>query len=409
MMFSSVLLVLILGIAGTVSAAKKKPIRIGEINSYSGLATVYTFPYRDGLKMALKEINEAGGVLGRPLEFVFRDDKLRPDEAVKAARELVFQERVDILAGCISSSVGLALSAWARESKFLYFATHCQSSRLTWDDGHPYIAHTTNNTNQYMRALAKRAATYPYTKWAQISQDYEYGHNLWEEFWSYLKQLKPDVQILKQNWPKLGETDHSSYITALLQSGAEVFFSGLWGSQEIAFVKQAKPFGLFDKLHFFSASVGNPDELDPLGKDAPVGAVTTGFAWYDAKMKQLHPELSGWVQRYMKWSKGKEPKLGATWGYATAYIIAEAIKRAGSTDHKRIIGALDEGYEMHFPWGTVVMRGCDHQALPPQWTGVVKFNAEGRPVMADVEELQGKDIARTCEEVEQLRLAAKKK
>src|SRR5262245_16635161 len=94
------------------TAAQGKPIRIGEINSYSGVATVYTFPYREGLLLATKEINDAGGVLGRPLEFIFRDDKLKPDEAVKAARELVLQEKVDMLAGCISSSVGLALSAY---------------------------------------------------------------------------------------------------------------------------------------------------------------------------------------------------------------------------------------------------------------------------------------------------------
>src|SRR6059036_1501730 len=87
------------------TAQSKAPIRIGEINSYSGLATVYTFPYKEGLLMAAKEMNDAGGVLGRPLEFIFRDDKLKPDEAVKAARELVGQEKVDFLAGCISSGV----------------------------------------------------------------------------------------------------------------------------------------------------------------------------------------------------------------------------------------------------------------------------------------------------------------
>ena len=131
--------------AGPAAAQSKAPIRIGEINSYSGLATVYTFPYREGILMATKEINDAGGVLGRPLEFIFRDDKLKPDEAVKAARELVGQEKVDFLAGCISSGVGLAISAYAKESKVLYIATHCQTSRLTWDDGHKYVAHTTNN------------------------------------------------------------------------------------------------------------------------------------------------------------------------------------------------------------------------------------------------------------------------
>jgi len=399
----SMLLVLIAAVGP--AAAQGKPIRIGEINSYSGLATVYTFPYKEGLLMAAKEINDAGGVLGRPIEFIFRDDNLKPDEAVKAARELVGQEKVDFLAGCISSSVGLAISAYAKEAKTLYFATHCQTSRLTWDDGHRYIAHTTNNVNQYVRALAKKAATLPYKKWAHISPDYEYGHNVWEEFIAYLKHLKPDVQVMQENWPKLGETDHSSYVTALLQSGAEAFISAVWGAQEIAFVKQARPFGLLDKVKFVSASVGNPDELDPLGKEAPIGAITPGFAWYDDGMQKRHPKLAEWVKKYQDRAK-KEPTLGASWGYASAYIIAEAIKRAKSAETDKVIAALSEGYEMEFPWGKVIMRGCDMQAIPPQWVGVVKLNAQGKPVLGDIEETHGTDVIKSCAEVAKLRAAA---
>ena len=380
------------------AAAQGKPIRIGEINSYSGLATVYTFPYREGLLMAAKEINDAGGVLGRPIEFVFRDDKLKPDEAVKAARELVSQEKVDFLAGCISSGVGLAISAYAKDTKTLYFATHCQTSRLTWDDGHPYIAHTTNNVNQYVRAIAKKASTFPYKKWAHISPDYEYGHNVWDEFIGYLNELKPDVEVSQQNWPKLGETDHSAYITALLQSGADAFISSVWGAQEIAFVKQARPFGLLQKIPFFSASVGNPDELEPLAKEAPVGAITPGFAWYDEGMQKRHPALMEWVNKFQTQAK-KPPTLGASWGYASAYIIAEAIRRAKSTDTDKVIAALDEGFDMQFPWGKVVMRGCDHQAIPPQWVGKVKMSAEGKAVLADVEEHHGEELIRSCAEI----------
>ena len=391
-------ILLFLAAPAAPAAAQGKPIRIGEINSYSGLATVYTFPYREGLLMAAKEINDAGGVLGRPIEFVFRDDKLKPDEAVKAARELVSQEKVDFLAGCISSAVGLAISAYAKDARTLYFATHCQTSRLTWDDGHPYIAHTTNNVNQYVRAIAKKASTFPYKKWAHISPDYEYGHNVWDEFIGYLKELKPDVEVSQQNWPKLGETDHSAYITALLQSGADAFISSVWGAQEIAFVKQARPFGLLQKIPFFSASVGNPDELEPLAKEAPVGAITPGFAWYDEGMQKRHPALMEWVNKFQTQAK-KPPTLGASWGYASAYIIAEAIRRAKSTDTDKVIAALDEGFDMQFPWGKVVMRGCDHQAIPPQWVGKVKMSAEGKAVLADVEEHHGEELIRSCAEI----------
>ena len=393
------------------AAAQPKPIKIGEINSYSGVATVYTFPYKEGLALATKEINDAGGILGRPLEFIHRDDKLKPDEAVKAARELVLQDKVDFLAGCISSSVGLAISAYAKDTKILYFATHCQTSRLTWDDGHRYIAHTTNNVNQYVRVAAKKAATLPIKKWANISPDYEYGHNMWEEFSTYLKKLKPDVEFVQLNWPKLGESDHSSYITALLQSGAEGLFSSVWGAQSIAFVKQARHFGLFEKMRLVAPSVGNPDELDPLGKEAPVGAIATPFAWYDAGLHKRHPKLEAWTKKYTEWATAKglkdpQPKLGASWGYASAYIIAEAIKRAKSTDTEKVIGVLSEGFEMDFPWGTVVMRGCDQQALPPQWLGVVKLDAQGKPFATDIEEIQGKEVARSCEEVKDLRAVA---
>ena len=393
------------------AGAQPKPIRIGEINSYSGVATVYTFPYKEGLALAAKEINDAGGVLGRPLEFLHRDDKLKPDEAVKAARELVLQDKVDFLAGCISSGVGLAISAYAKDAKVLYFATHCQTSRLTWDDGHPYVAHTTNNVNQYVRVAAKKAATLPIKKWANISPDYEYGHNMWEEFSTYLKKLKPDVQFVHQSWPKLGETDHSAYITALLQSGAEGVFTSLWGAQSIAFVKQARPFGLFDKMKYVAPSVGNPDELDPLGKEAPVGAIATPFAWYDPGLQKMHPKLEPWTKKWIEWAKTRglkdpQPKLGASWGYASAYIIAESIKRAKSAETDKVIAALSEGFEMDFPWGKVVMRGCDQQALPPQWIGVVKLDAQGKPITTEVEEVQGKDVARGCDEVKELRAAA---
>jgi branched-chain amino acid transport system substrate-binding protein len=228
---------------------------------------------------------------------------------------------------------------------------------------------------------------------------------VWDEFIAYLKQLKPEVQVTQQNWPKLGETDHSAYITALLQSGSDAFLSSVWGAQEIAFVKQARPFGLFEKVHYFSASVGNPDELDPLGKEAPIGAITPGFAWYDEGMQQRHPKLLEWVKKYEARTK-KEPTLGASWGYASTYIIAEAIKRAKSTDTDKVIGALDEGYEMQFPWGKVVMRGCDHQAIPPQWVGKVKMNAQGKPVLGEVEEHPGQELIRSCEEVAKIRAAA---
>src|SRR5262249_60545286 len=137
-----------------------------------------------------------------------------------------------------------------------------------------------------------------------------------------LKQLKPDVQVMQENWPKLGETDHSSYVTALLQSNAEAFISSVWGAQEIAFVKQARPFGLFDKVKFVSASVGNPDELEPLGKEAPIAAITPGFARNDEGMQQRHRKLAESWKKYEAPTK-MDPTLAPSSGDASASIIMQ--------------------------------------------------------------------------------------
>ncbi len=376
------------------------------------MATVYTFPYKEGLALATKEINEAGGVLGRPLEFIHRDDKLKPDEAVKAARELVLQDKVDFLAGCISSGVGLAISAYAKDAKVLYFATHCQTSRLTWDDGHLYVAHTTNNVNQYVRVAAKKASTLPIKKWANISPDYEYGHNMWEEFSTYLKKLKPDVQFVQLRAGRSSARPTTAPTSPRCSSPGPRGSSARCGapSRSPSSSRRA-PSGSSRRCATWPRRWVIPTSWTRSGKEAPVGAIATPFAWYDAGLHKLHPKLEPWTKKWIEWAKTRglkdpQPKLGASWGYASAYIIAEAIKRAKSTDTDKVIAVLSEGFEMEFPWGKVIMRGCDQQALPPQWIGVVKLDAQGKPIATEVEETHGKDVVRSCDEVKELRAAA---
>ena len=131
------------------------------------------------------------------------------------------------------------------------------------------------------------------------------------------------------------------------------------------------------------------------------GSLTAGF--YDEGIHKLHPRLPEWVKKFKDWSKGQEPKTGTILGYATVYVIAEAIQRAGSVDTEKVIEVLDQGFEIELPWGTVIMRGCDHQASQPQRTGVIGFNAEGRPILTEVQEIHGKEFNRSCEEVANLR------
>jgi branched-chain amino acid transport system substrate-binding protein len=237
------LLALILTIAGP--AAAQPPIRIGEINSYSGVGAAFTAPYRAALEMAVEETNARGGVLGRKIEVLFRDDKLRPDEGIKHAQELVFQEQVDFLMGTFSSAVGLAVSEFALKQKKLFLAAEPLTEALTWQKGHRYVFRVRPHTWAQGRMLAERAARLPHVRWANIGPDYEYGHKAWEGFWNRLRELKPGVAEVSSSFPKLGAGQYVDHVNKLVAASPDAMFTSLFGGDWIAFVKQAAPFGLF--------------------------------------------------------------------------------------------------------------------------------------------------------------------
>lgn len=175
------------------------PIRIGEINSYTGVAAGFTLSYRQAVEMAVEEVNASGGLGGRRVEVLFRDDKGNPADAIKHAQELVFSERVALLAGTFLSNVGLAVSDFARQNKVLFVAAEPLTEAITWSEGHRYTFRVRPNTHSQGRMLAERASPLPHKRWAVIGPNYEYGRRAWETFWPRLKELKPDVQLVGEH------------------------------------------------------------------------------------------------------------------------------------------------------------------------------------------------------------------
>jgi len=117
--------------------ASGEPIIIGEINHYKRMAA-FAGPYKQGMELAIEQINAAGGVLGRPLEFIFRDDQGEPGEAVKIAEELMTREGAVMLTGSILSNIGLAISSLAGEKGYVYLASEPLADSLVWSAGNSY-------------------------------------------------------------------------------------------------------------------------------------------------------------------------------------------------------------------------------------------------------------------------------
>ena len=148
-------------------------IKIGEINSYKAFPA-FLEPYRKGMELAIEEVNAAGGVLGRRLEIVTRDDNANPGDAVRAAEELISRERVDLLAGAYRSNTGLAIADFARQKQVFFLAGEPLTDKLTWDGGNEFTVRLRPGTDMQAAMLVPEAVKLRKKRWALVYPNYEY-------------------------------------------------------------------------------------------------------------------------------------------------------------------------------------------------------------------------------------------
>ena len=391
-------LVAVLALGAAAPAGAQAPIRIGEINSFSGIGAPFTGPYRAAVEMAVEEINARGGVLGRKVEVIFRDDKGQPAEAVKHAQELVASERVHLISGTFLSNVGLAVSDWARQNKVLFVAAEPLTEALTWSKGHGYVFRVRPNTYEQGRMLAERAGKLGHTKWATIGPNYEYGKRAWETFRDRLKQLRPEVQVVGEHWPTLGRLEPGPFVTAILGQSPDALYVSLFGSDWLAFVREAGKRGLFKKVFVVGILLGEPEYIDPLKLEAPEGMLVTGYPWYDIQA----PAHKEFVATFTK-RTDKNPVLGSLVGYVTYLSIFEAIRKAGSTDTDKLVAAF-RGLEVQTPIGTIAYRAADGQSTMGAWVGTTKLDPRrGVGIMVNHEYIPGERVLPSDAEVRKMR------
>src|SRR6266849_2981559 len=369
MMLRVLTMLLTLVLAMPLAASAQKPIKVGFPMILSGPGALFGEPASKGAQMFVDEINAKGGVLGRKLELLPRDTKGNADEAVRVARELILKENVDFLVGTLTSAEGPAVSVVAKENKVVFIAPIPKTDQLTAPDKlHPYVFRVAANTTMEGRSAAEIVAKWPVTKVATISPDYAYGQDVTKSFVEHLKKIKPSVQIVDQQWPKLGEPDYTPFINAQMAKKPDAVFSSLWGGHFVNFAKQAKPLGYFDALKYNFIGVGeagSPESTKAMGKDYPVGIWVNA---YDAFYWGETPAHRDYVARLSKYLKDEYPSSWAIQGWIGMAFLAEAIKKAGSTDSDKVSKAL-LGLSIDTPIGKQVIREKDHQANRGQLYG----------------------------------------
>jgi len=359
--------------AGAAFAAE--PIKVGELNSYTRLPA-FTFPYRDGWKMALDEINAAGGVLGRPIEVISKDDGGKPGDAVTVAGELIARDDVVILFGTLLSNVGLAVSDVAQQRKIPFIAAEPLSDAIAWEKGNPYTFRLRPGTYVQAAMLAEEAAKLPAKRWATVAPNYEYGQSAVKAFKELLSAKRPDVEWVGEQWPALFKIDAGATAQALARLEPDAIFNVTFGADLAKFVREGETRGLFEDRTVASLLAGEPDWIDPLKDEAPEGWIVTGYPWYDLETPEHVKFREAYMARFDDY-----PRLGSVVGYAALYTVAEAITKAGSTEPEALVEAL-RGLELDTPLGPIEYRVADQQSTMGTFVGTLTVK-DGMPRMVN--------------------------
>jgi branched-chain amino acid transport system substrate-binding protein len=336
------------------SADKKDPIKIGWIVSLSGPGGITGIPQLQAFQMAVKEINATGGILGRRVDYIVRDDKSNAGVAAREARDLIDNEKVDFLEGMCNSAVALSVSAIAKEKKKIVVVENSVGSRITEEDGHRYIFRPIGNTRITSGFLADESAKLPGNNYVMLAGDYAWGRDSVRDFESVLKKVKPAAVIAERLWPKFGTADYSSFITRAMALNPDVFACFLTGADSVTFIRQALPYKVFEKTKV-TAIYLDQNYIEALGQEMPEGMMTYSHFFYNTSGIKAEE-----FRKRVKNETGLNPGGNFIMGYIPVFFLKAAIERAKSTDTEKVVNAF-EGISLDTILGKITIRACDHQ------------------------------------------------
>ncbi|HZE59592.1 MAG TPA: ABC transporter substrate-binding protein [Burkholderiales bacterium] len=376
-------------------SAAAQPIKVGELNSYK-VFPAFLEPYKKGFELALEEINAKGGVLGRKLEVVSRDDGGTPGDAVRVAEELISREKADVLMGTFASNVGLAVANLAAQRKIVFLAAEPLTDKIVWENGNAYTFRLRPSTYMQVAMLVPEAAKLKKKRWAIVYPNYEYGQSAAESFKKLLKAAQPDVEFAAEQAAPLGKIDAGAVVQALIDARPDAIFSSLFAADLQKFVREGNTRGLFANRTVFNLLGGEPEYLDPLKDETPEGWWVTGYPWSEIKT----PEHKRFRDAYQKrWND--YPRVGSVVGYTALYAIAEGLRKAGSTDAQKLATALG-GLQMESPFGRITWRAIDHQSTMGAYVGQLA-KKDGRGAMVNWRYADGARYQPSDAEIRKLR------
>jgi branched-chain amino acid transport system substrate-binding protein len=378
-----------------ISFAQTTPIKIGELNSYKVFAA-FLEPYRKGMELALEEINAGGGVNGRKLELVVRDDGGNPGDAVRVAEELIAREKVNVLMGTFASHVGLAVSNLAAQRRILFVASEPLTDKIVWENGNRYTWRLRPSTYMQTAMLIPEAAKLKKKRWAIVYPNYEYGQSATASFKKLLREAQPDVEFVAEQAPALGKIEAGAVVQALADARPDAIFSSLFAADLQKFVREGNTRGLFKGRTVLNLLAGEPEYLDTLKDETPDGWWVTGYPWSEINTPEHRKFRDAYQKRWNDY-----PRQGSVVGYTAVYAVANAARAAKSAETEKLVDAL-KGLKMESPFGPIVWRALDHQSTMGAYVGQLA-KKDGKGTMVNWRYADGAKFQPADQEIRALR------
>ncbi|MDM8525508.1 ABC transporter substrate-binding protein [Desulfococcaceae bacterium HSG8] len=379
---------------------EKEVYRLGVALPLSGTGLFYSKDGVDAIQMAVEEINAKGGFLGKyPIKLSVRNTRTKPDAAAREAKALVLNNRVRCILGTYSSACAIAIKPIAREHKVLHIAAISNSENITMTDFSPYTFSVVPNSFMQANAVAlgvgKLAKEKGWKEYVTIASDYEWGKSTQKNFVLQLDKAAPQLKLKKRFWPRLGETDFSSYIADIISLEPDFVYASLASRDNMIWMNSAKKYNFFEKFPC-PGSLISVSELISQAETIPRGMIGLCRAPFFAH-KDI-PMMKNFVENFRSAYK-RYPSDWAVMEYDSVYILKQGIEKAGSIDTEKVKDVL-KGMTVETTRGKLSFREIDNQLSCSSYMGVVTDDPDYPfPIYKDLIEIRGPDSWRSEKDI----------
>ncbi len=402
-------IILLFGIISLENTQAAEPYHLGVALAVTGTGALYCKDGVDAIKLAVDEINKKGGFLGKhPIKYFVRDTQTKPDVAVRETKDLILRDKVRCVLGTYSSACAVAIKPVCQEYKVLHIPAISNSENITKVNFSPYTYQVVPNSYMQAKAVvlgvAELAKKKGWKEYVTIASDYEWGRSTQGNTVKLLKDVAPGVKLKKEFWPALGETQFTSYITAIMAEKPDFVIGSIASKDNVAWMQQAKGYGFFDKIPY-PGSLISVSELIIQAKTLTRGMVGLCRAPFFAHLDV--PMMANFVKNFRA-KYNRYPSDWAVMEYDAVYALKQGIEKAKSIDTEKVKDAMKE-MTIDTTRGRLTFRKIDNQLSCSSYLGVVADDPKYPfPIYHDLVEVKGPDSWAPEAEILEARKAEKK-